>query len=315
MQYDSKISIAVCTFNGERFLAEQLQSLVDQSYRNTQIVIVDDCSTDGTRAILERFKKDYANIEVHYNEINLGYIKNFENALNYCTGDFIALCDQDDIWHLNKLEILLAKIKKDEIMLYHNSALISPEGIALKKNLSETIGYISDGNQYNLLLNNCIAGHAMMFRKSLLSKILPLPTSIPHDHWIAYVALTVGKMRYLKTPLVNYRQHTTSVTFTLHQKEYQDDLNQAEMQRQRKLKINNDRILHLHTLKKFSDNTEDDRKFIQKLADYLGTKNKGKFSFRLFLFMIWNQTSLFKLYHKSFFSNVVLIFKECKGIK
>jgi glycosyltransferase involved in cell wall biosynthesis len=95
------ISLAMPTYNGERFLREQLDSIYNQTIVPDEVIVVDDCSTDGTISILEEYKKKYG-LKYWVNEKNLGYNKNFEKAISLCTGDYIALSDQDDVWFLRR---------------------------------------------------------------------------------------------------------------------------------------------------------------------------------------------------------------------
>src|SRR5437868_14993155 len=98
------VSIALCTYNGQDFLRKQLNSLLDQSYKNLQIVVCDDASTDATIDLINTYKDD--RLVRHFNRTNIGYVKNFEQAISLCTGEFIALCDQDDMWRPDKIELL-----------------------------------------------------------------------------------------------------------------------------------------------------------------------------------------------------------------
>src|SRR4051812_29514296 len=116
------VSIIVCTYNGEQFLEEQLQSVVNQTYPNIEITISDDKSTDQTAAILKKYEEKN-NIQVRYNEMNIGFLKNFELAVGMASGNYIAFCDQDDIWLPNKIERLLGAIS-DHSLVYSNSLLI-----------------------------------------------------------------------------------------------------------------------------------------------------------------------------------------------
>ena len=318
MKGEHLISIALCTYNGEKFLSDQLDSLVNQTYPRLQIVVIDDLSTDNTMCILQQYQQKYPFIEVYQNPVNIGYIKNFERALEYCKGDYITLCDQDDIWKKDKLEKLITLIDEKHILVYHESELINEIGEQISKTLSETIGYISGNSNRALLLNNCIAGHAMLFKKELLHYVFPFPTTIPHDHWIAYIALTIGRVRYFNKVLVSYRQHINSITYTHHLKQNEKAKKklkaiQKEEKRQRRRIINLTRIDHLNTLKDFKGNSATDVEFIETLTAYLMEKDKKYFSLPMFIFLIKHHSSLFKLYHKSIFSELAMIFKECKG--
>ncbi|WP_421942200.1 glycosyltransferase [Pedobacter sp.] len=307
------ISIAVCTFNGEKYLSAQLDSLVNQDYPNKQIVVVDDGSNDDTMSILRRYETEYSFFKVYQNEQNLGYIKNFERAITLSKGELIALCDQDDIWDLKKLSILSSHLKEEDILIYHDSLMITADGKSMGKSLSKAIGYIDGKEHRSLLLNNCMAGHAMLIKKTLLEMVLPLPLDIPHDHWIAYNALSIGNVRYLKQNLVCYRQHEHTVTFTHHLKKLKEvDPGFEKLTKRRN--INSNRIKHLAVLISANISTSE-AGFIERLRTKLSTLNEKTFSTSLFFFLTWHQSSLFKLYHKSFFSRMILIFKESKGLK
>ncbi|RZL46617.1 MAG: glycosyltransferase family 2 protein [Pedobacter sp.] len=307
------ISICVCTYNGDKYLEEQLKSLINQDYPNFEIVIVDDRSTDTTYQILERFAAEHTNIHIYQNPNNLGYIKNFEKAISLSNGDLITLCDQDDLWESNKLSILFSRFDSSSILIYHNSNLIDEKNSFLNKTLAQSIGYINGNNHVALFLNNCVAGHAMMFRKDLVLKILPFPENIPHDHWIAYVALHNGYLQFLDLCLVNYRQHNFSVTYTHHLEKKQTSIFEDKLEKRREIK--NLRIKHLHTLLKYPLNTEADVIIIQNLIRYLSARDDHYFSFSMFFYFLRHQKRLFELYHKSFLSNASLIYKECIGQK
>jgi glycosyltransferase involved in cell wall biosynthesis len=105
------ISIAMCTYNGERFIKEQLDSILNQTYKNFELIITDDDSSDKTITIIKEYIKQDKRIKLYQNNSNLGFIKNFEKAISLCSGDYIVLADQDDIWKVNKLEIFLEQIK------------------------------------------------------------------------------------------------------------------------------------------------------------------------------------------------------------
>ena len=119
----SKVSIALATFNGERFLQEQLDSLAGQSLQPFELVVSDDCSSDGTLRILQQFKQTTKfPMIINQNSERLGYRHNFRRALQHCTGDLIAFCDQDDVWYANKLERTVPLFDNPRVMMvYHNA--------------------------------------------------------------------------------------------------------------------------------------------------------------------------------------------------
>lgn len=204
------VSIVLATYNGEKFLAEQMQSLISQSYQNYEIVAVDDCSTDKTVEILKEYKNKNNTIKVFVNETNLGFIKNFEKGCALSTGDFIAFCDQDDVWHPDKVKKLVEAIG-DYAMIYADS-------IVCNENLQPTGKKISDvtlcKDYYSCLEYAVFAriyGHALLFKKSFYESITPFPDIIPHDWWFAYNATLHGGFKFLPQVLVYYRQHSSNL--------------------------------------------------------------------------------------------------------
>ncbi len=206
------ISIALCTFNGAKFLKEQLDSLIFQSYLNLEIVIVDDCSTDNTVNILRSYELRFNNISVYINESNIGINKSFSKAIGLCHGEFIAISDQDDIWFPNKLETALEFIDNDTMMIYSNSLLIDEAANNLNRLMFGKKKLYSGDDPRSLSLYNKIAGHTMMFRAELREKILPIPCHSHYDWWIGFVAANSGNIVSLDSPFVMHRVHSDSAS-------------------------------------------------------------------------------------------------------
>ncbi|SFU20854.1 Glycosyl transferase family 2 [Algoriphagus locisalis] len=205
------ISIALCTYNGCKYLRPQLESLVNQTYPNLEISIYDDCSTDETPSIIQEYAKKFPQIKVHQNPRNLGYQENFAANFKACKGDLIAPCDQDDIWALNKIEKLF-DLLQDHILVYHDSELIDEEGKSLGINISTRLNFVSGKNPKNFLFFNCVSGHSMLFSRDLLKYIFPFPKKGFYDHWMVFVASHYGSIDYLSECLVQYRQHQQNLT-------------------------------------------------------------------------------------------------------
>ena len=104
----------MATYNGEAFIREQMDSILAQSYKNIEVVACDDCSTDGTYEILQEYARKDGRVKCFQNAANLGFKKNFERAITLCSGEFIALSDQDDVWLKEKLEVQLKALKEEE---------------------------------------------------------------------------------------------------------------------------------------------------------------------------------------------------------
>ena len=205
------ISIAMCTYNGSRYLREQLDSLVYQTYPNLEISIFDDCSKDDTVAIVQEYASKFPMIKLHQNPVNLGYQENFAANFKACQGEFIAPCDQDDIWALDKIEKLY-NILEDHILVYHDSELIDGDGKSMGIKMSSKLNFVKGKNPNSFLFFNCVSGHSMLFRKVLLEHIFPFPKKGFYDHWMVYVASHYGSIDFKNECMVSYRQHQNSIT-------------------------------------------------------------------------------------------------------
>ncbi len=205
------VSVALCTYNGGQFLKPQLDTLVNQTYANIEVVAVDDCSTDHTFAILEDYASRYTQFKISRNEKNLGFAANFEKAIGLCNGELIALCDQDDLWLSHKIEMQVGAIK-DNIFIYHDSEFINEDGSSMNKKMSDMMNLYRGSEPETFLFFNCVSGHAVLMKKTLLDDALPLPKDFFHDWWLAYVATSIGKIDFIPECLVRYRQHERSDT-------------------------------------------------------------------------------------------------------
>lgn len=205
------ISIALCTFNGAAFLPQQLESLLGQDWGNLEIVAVDDGSTDGTRQILGDFARRDSRIHLYLNERNLGFLSNFQKAFELTQGDLIAPCDQDDWWHPTKLRRLAAAISGKDLA-YCDSLLIDEEGHSLDRRISDILQMYSGKDPSAFVFANCISGHALLVKRSLLREALPFPAGFFHDWWLAFAATARNGVVYVPEPLVHYRQHPASQT-------------------------------------------------------------------------------------------------------
>lgn len=211
-----QIDILLATYNGEKYLKEQIDSILNQTYSNFRLIISDDCSKDNTRKILEEYEKKDARITVFYQEKNLGYVKNFEFLLSKVENEIYALSDQDDVWLKDKIEKTYNKLKDTDADLVFTDLEVVNEKL-------EKI--YSSYNDYMLLtrkikkykdsylmeyLYNCITGCTLMSKKKFLDKIIPIPTDskyVIHDSWIGLTVSLYGKIEYLDEKTIKYRQH------------------------------------------------------------------------------------------------------------
>lgn len=213
-----KVSVAIATYNGSEFLAKQLDSILAQSRIPDEIIISDDFSLDDTLDIIRLYREKHPNIILLQNEKNLGYVKNFKNAIENTSGEIVFLSDQDDIWEEKKLETMLEIFTKNQHIkaLSSSYSLIDENDRFIKDNKVET------GRLKNIKLNDFIKhpkypGMAMAFRKSLWKEMIEnnyLNWDIlsAHDWGINYIAARRGSLFYLNKKLVRYRQHDNNLT-------------------------------------------------------------------------------------------------------
>ena len=210
-----KVDILLATYNGEKYLVEQLDSILAQTYTNFRLIVSDDCSTDGTRKILEEYKAKDSRIELYFQAKNLGVIKNFEYLLKKVENNYYMLSDQDDIWKENKIERSVEKLENSESDLVYSDLEVVDENLNVTyksywklKNIYKKI------KKYNsfeaLYLNNFITGCTLISKKEFIKDIIPLPDTsrfVLHDYWISLVVSQKGKISYVEEPLIKYRQH------------------------------------------------------------------------------------------------------------
>jgi glycosyltransferase involved in cell wall biosynthesis len=212
------ISVAMCTFNGARFLREQLDSVLQQSTLPDQLVVCDDGSTDETIAILDEYSHLAPfPIGIHRNPVRLGYGSNFARCIDLCSGDLIVLSDQDDIWLPNRIENTYAAFAVDDqlSLTFSDAELIDDDGSDLKRTLYQIMRIrredrrrFEDGTSIlpNVLVYGGILGCTVAFRSKFLPIILPIPETWTHDWWISLVLCTLGHTRRIGN-VVRYRQH------------------------------------------------------------------------------------------------------------
>jgi glycosyltransferase involved in cell wall biosynthesis len=219
---DPKISIALCTYNGERYLKEQLDSFLRQKLLPYEIVACDDASTDSTVEILEDFARTAPfPIRIYRSEHNLGLIQNFSKAASLCTGDYVAFSDQDDIWLPDRLNASFHRMKEAEreygsdipLLVYSDLSLIDSEGRCIRPSFMkyQKMWHSDHGLLRILLAQNTIAGNTSLCNKVLMQVSLPFPEVITnHDGWFALVAASIGKIFFIPEALVLYRQHESN---------------------------------------------------------------------------------------------------------
>ena len=208
-----RVSVILCTYQGERFLAEQLQSTFAQTWRPDEIIVSDDASTDATIAIAEKMLRSSGiAYELHANAQNLGFRQNFAQAMQRASGDILFLSDQDDVWHPEKIARMLLPFERPEtVMAFHDAALVDSRLQPLAPSFWRTMSFDSAPFQkkdyHRLLVSNVVQGSASAFRRSLLADALPIPDCAIHDEWLALFAALRGGLVPVPDVLMQYRQN------------------------------------------------------------------------------------------------------------
>lgn len=203
-----KVSIALATYNGEKFIKQQLESIAAQTTLPNELIICDDASVDRTIDIIDEFSRfSSINIRIFKNKKNIGFVKNFENAILHCSGDYIAIADQDDIWEPEKIKTLVERIQ-DAFLIHSDALLINSVGDVISESYTRYSRKKIDYEFVDYLFSNNVTGCTSLFKKELIPYIIPIPQGfLLHDWWFALQAVCNGKIVYLDKPLTRYRQH------------------------------------------------------------------------------------------------------------
>ncbi len=204
------ISVCIATYNGERYIREQIKSILSQLSEADEIVISDDGSIDNTIDLIISFADK--RIKIFKNDGQHGVVPNFENAIIHSAGDLIFLSDQDDIWDPQKVQKCIKAIE-DVDLVVHNSLIMDGNGFISDKDFF-SIRKSGSGYWKNLYKNSFV-GSCMVFKVSLKKYILPFPPNILwHDMWIGLIAEKVGKTKFIEDTLLYYRRHEHNASAT-----------------------------------------------------------------------------------------------------
>lgn len=217
------ISVVMCTFNGEQFVAEQLQSILAQSVTPDEIIVSDDGSSDSTLDVVEQVRRDTdvaVRWDIRTRANPLGPAQNFESAMRVAKGDLIVLADQDDVWVPNKLEVLMRRLANSaSALLVHSDARLTDElgredstlmrALALTRRERQSL---RSGNAIRALLKrNLVTGATVLMTKELRDRALPIPDGWVHDEWLGLIAALQDGVVFEAETLVLYRQHGKNV--------------------------------------------------------------------------------------------------------
>jgi len=305
MNDTAKISIALCTYNGEQFLRAQLDSIVAQNIDNWEVVAVDDVSTDGTWDILQTYAAGDDRFKLVRNEKNLGYNENFQKALGLCEGDYIAICDQDDIWHPDKLRCQLEGIG-NSYLIYHDSEFIDETGKSMGLKISDKFNFYRGSSPEAFLYLNCVSGHSILMKKELVAKALPFPQGFHYDQWLAFVAASAGSVDFIGEVLVRYRQHERNTTDILARRKTTRgrDLKLAELERESAW------------IARCAEKAQGDTRDLLVRLSALSESRNHSFAKPRYGFVIWqNRKTLLSLLKKSGISKFFYVVRKIWGSK
>lgn len=202
------ISVCIATYNGERFIKRQLESILTQLGERDEVVVSDDGSTDRTLQIIS----DIADRRIR-TVVNKGPehspTANFQNAMKEAKGDYVFLSDQDDIWLPHKVETMMNILKNGDCHCVISDALMTDEHERVTNDSLYEVMHVGHGRLYNLLAYNGYTGCCMAFSRKVLDKALPFPADIPmHDIWIGNVAAFFFNLKFISEPLILFRRHS-----------------------------------------------------------------------------------------------------------
>ena len=197
------ISVCIATYNGEKYIKEQLESILYQLSEDDEVIISDDGSKDRTINVIEELHDK--RVKIYHNSGLHGFTCNFSNALRYASGDYIFLSDQDDIWKENKVHVILKQLKQYDLVC-HNADLVDGEGDLLGMTYFESTH--NHKSFFSNLWKTRWLGCCMAFRRNVLEYCMPIPNSVVgHDYWIGMLSMLKFKYVFLDVSLLFYRRH------------------------------------------------------------------------------------------------------------
>lgn len=213
---EEKIDILLATYNGEKYVGEQIESILTQTYKNINLIISDDKSQDNTRKIIEEYAKKDQRITIFFQEENLGYIKNFEFLIKQVKSNYFMLSDQDDVWLPEKVEKSIKKLKEENADLAFGDLEVVDQSLHTIypsfndfMKLTRKINKCKNSYEMNYLYN-CVTGCTLFAKSKTIQDFMPIPANskyVVHDHWIALMTSLHGKLAYIPEKLIKYRQH------------------------------------------------------------------------------------------------------------
>ncbi|HWR32162.1 MAG TPA: glycosyltransferase [Chitinophagaceae bacterium] len=284
------VSVVMCTYNGEKYLRPQIGSVLSQTYSNLELVIVDDASSDNTVQILEEYRKKDSRVKYFVNEKNLGYNKNFEKAISLASGEYIATCDQDDIWAASKIEIMMKEWPEASLFVYSLSGNFSGDDFENRTDAPKVF-YSAIDDAHNLVFNSPVHGHACMFKKELVARCLPFPSDIFYDWWISMHAASTGIIGCIPQTLTWHR---------VHEKNFSRNIISIKDKQEREDQLRKQSAYFLQTFFQRPVARETERQSLLHYASLLKEMDGKKFSSAMFRYVMKNRKLIFHYKKKPF---------------
>ncbi|RNI22453.1 glycosyltransferase family 2 protein [Rufibacter latericius] len=212
------ISVVLATYNGEKYIREQLDSVFGQTYQNLEVLVFDDGSSDATLDILQDIARHQKKLKVHTNSQKVGVVRNFSRAIEAATGEYIGLCDQDDVWLPEKLYKSLECIQEMEeqtsketpCLVFTDLKVVDKHLRLLDDSYWHYMGLNPGNHQFHrALVENVATGCTILCNRATRNLAVPIPKgALMHDVWLLLTASYLGEVRFLPEPTVLYRQHS-----------------------------------------------------------------------------------------------------------
>lgn len=218
MENGSLVDVLLPVYNGSKYLGQQLDSLLNQSYKNIRIIIRDDLSSDDSRNLIKSYLEKLTDKIVFIeSDVNLGSSQSFHELLKYSTAEFVMFCDQDDIWLPNKIQDSVSAITDNQLFskkvrcVFTDLTIVDEKLNEIHKSMRRALKLrVVPGNYRDYLCQSQVTGCTMMLNRpavELLQKFPPPNRKIIHDHWYSVILSIYGEVRYLDKPTILYRQH------------------------------------------------------------------------------------------------------------
>lgn len=263
------IDILIATYNGEKYIKELLNSILNQTYKNIRLLVCDDCSSDNTYKILEECRDKDTRIKLFKNDQNLGSNKTFEYLLTKVTNKYFMFADQDDVWNLDKVEVSLNRLLQEKAdLVFTDLEVVDSELNLINNSFNKLKGYeykikkyINDGYSLEILQNN-VTGCTILAKAEWIEKVLPFTENknILYDYWIALIIGLNGKLSYVDKATIKYRQHDYNQVGA---KKYTDKLKNFDEVREHLIRI---RIENFNTFIENSSIFTPDQNLKNKMA-------------------------------------------------